>query len=217
MVTPIVILGSGAHGIDILDSLLEQNRISQRYKPLGFLDDRPSQSQRHGFPILGGLQEVSRFESDVLFVTAIGSVNSYRAKPDLISQLQIPPERWASVIHPSASLSPWAEIGRGCVILQQCTLSAGCRLGDQVVLLPGCRISHDTSVDDFNTLATGVILSGHVEVERNCYLGAGSLVRERLKLGEGCLVGMGSVVIRSVEPGQRVAGNPARPLKSWST
>ncbi|MBX3166365.1 MAG: acetyltransferase [Candidatus Eremiobacteraeota bacterium] len=217
MVTPIVILGSGSHGIDILDSLLEANRIQERYRPLGFLDDRPAQASVHGFPILGGLAAVSDFDPQVQFVTAIGSPTSYRDKPALLDRLGIARERWASVIHPSSSVSQWAAIGRGCVILQQCTLSAGCRLGDQVVMLPGCRVSHDTEVSDYNTLATGVILSGFVEVERNCYLGAGSLVRERLRLGEGCLLGIGSVVVKSVAAGERVAGNPARPLKSSSS
>lgn len=212
MVTPIVILGSGSHGIDILESLLEQNRISERYQPLGFLDDRPAAPHVHGFPVLGGLQDASSFEANVQFVTAMGSPNSYRKKPALLESLGIAPARWATVAHPSASVSPWAEVGRGCVILQQCTLSAGCRLADQVVLLPGCRVSHDTNVEDYNTLATGVILSGFVRVEPNCYLGAGSLVRERLTLGRGCLVGMGSVVVKGVAAGARVAGNPARPL-----
>lgn len=214
MVTPIVILGSGSHAIDILDSLLEGNKLRERYKPLGFLDDHPLQPSVHGLPVLGGLDQAPSLGSEVQFVTAIGSVASYRSKPNLIERLDIPRERFATVVHPSASVSPWAEIGRGCVVLQQCTLSAGCRLAEQVVLLPGCRISHDTVVEDYNILATGVILSGHVLVERNCYLGAASVVRERLTLGEGCLVGMGSVVVKSVAAGSRVAGNPARPLKS---
>ena len=213
MATPIVILGSGTHAIDILDSMLESNRLSERYKPLGFLDDHPTQERVHGFPVLGNLKKVASFDSEVQFVTAIGSVTSYRAKPALVKRLGIPRERFATIVHPSASVSQWSQVGRGCVILQQCTLSAGCRLDDQVVLLPGCRISHDTVVADYNILATGVLLSGYVQVDRNCYLGAGCLVRERLQLGEGCLVGMGSVVVKSLEAGARVAGNPARPLK----
>lgn len=213
--TPVVILGSSGNSIDILDSMLEVNRQlgHEKFKPLGFLDDRADPGTRvHGLPVLGPLAGASSLDSQVLFSTAIGSSASYRAKPTLLSELGLPWERFATIIHPSASVSQWAELGRGCLILQQCTLSAGCRLGDHVVLLPGCRISHDTVVEDYNVLATGVILSGHVRVAPNCYLGAGSLVRERLQLGEGCLVGMGSVVVKSVGAGQRVAGNPARPL-----
>jgi sugar O-acyltransferase (sialic acid O-acetyltransferase NeuD family) len=210
MSTPVVILGSGAHGVDILDSLLE---LGDAFRPVGFLDDRAG-PEVHGFPVLGGLSRAGSLDREIRFVTAIGSVTNYRAKPALIEGLGLERERFISVIHPSASLSQWAQVGLGTVVLQQCTLSAGCRLGDHGLLLPGCRISHDTVVEDYNTLATGVILSGYVRVERNCYLGAGVLVRERLCLGEGCLVGMGGVVIRSVEPGQRVAGNPARPLKA---
>ncbi|MBS2038493.1 acetyltransferase [bacterium] len=211
MSTPVVILGSGAHGIDILDTLLLSG---EAYKPLGFLDDRPATPEVHGYPVLGPLHQASALDPEIRFVSAIGSSTGYRSKPALFQSLGLARERFISLVHPTASVSQWAQLGLGSVVLQHCTLSAGCRVGDQVVILPACRISHDCQVEDFNILATGVILCGHVQVEPNCYLGAGALVRERLRLGEGCLVGMGSVVIGSLEPGQRVAGNPARPLKS---
>ena len=213
--TPVVILGSSGNSIDILDSMLEVNCHLGRaeYCPIGFLDDRAAPGTLvHGFPVLGPLAKASSLDSQILFSTAIGSSASYRGKPALLNGLGLARERFATIIHPSASVSQWAELGHGCLILQQCTLSAGCKIGDHVVMLPGCRISHDTVVNDYNVLATGVILCGHVQVAPNCYLGAGSLVRERLQLGEGCLLGMGSVVIKSVAAGQRVAGNPARSL-----
>ena len=213
--TPVAILGSSGNSIDILDSMLEVNRQlgCEKYQPIGFLDDRAEQGKRvHGFPVLGPLTKAATLDGQVLFSTAIGSSASYLGKPALLNGLGLARERFATVIHPSAHVSQWAELGRGCLILQQCTLSAGCQIGDHVVMLPGCRISHDTVVEDYNVMATGVILCGHVRVGPNCYLGAGSLVRERLRLGEGCLVGMGSVVVKSVAAGQRMAGNPARPL-----
>ena len=212
---PVAILGSSGNSVDILDSMLEVNRHlgHEKYRPIGFLDDRAEPgTQVHGFPVLGPLKNAKTLDSQVHFSSAIGSSASYRSKPTLLESLGLPWERFATIIHPSAHVSQWAELGRGCLILQQCTLSAGCKLGDHVVMLPGCRISHDTVVEDYNVLATGVILCGHVRVAPNCYLGAGSLVRERLQLGEGCLVGMGSVVVKSVAAGQRVAGNPARLL-----
>ena len=212
---PVAILGSSGNSIDILDSMLEVNRHlgCEKYQPIGFLDDRAEPGKLvHGFPVLGPLAKAGTLDSQVLFSTAIGSPASYRGKPALLCGLGLPLERFATIIHPSASVSQRAELGRGCLILQQCTLSAGCRIGNHVVMLPGCRVSHDTMVDDYNVLATGVTLCGYVQVAPNCYLGAGSLVRERLQLGEGCLLGMGSVVVKSVAAGQRVAGNPARPL-----
>ncbi len=43
-------------------------------------------------------------------------------------------------------------------------------------------------------------------------IGAGAVLPPGILVGEGALVGAGAVVTRSVEPGDVVAGNPARPV-----
>jgi sugar O-acyltransferase (sialic acid O-acetyltransferase NeuD family) len=211
--TPVVILGCSGNCVDILDSMLACNRAagSERYRPLGYLDDDPARQGQslYGFPVLGPLSMLAELP-DPLVITAIGSSTSFASKPALLHSLKLPRERFVSVIHPSAAVSEWAQIGLGCAIFQQATLCAGSRLDDHVVILPGSVVSHDAHIGDCSILAGGVIVSGFVRVESNCYLGAGSTIRERLTIGSGSLVGMGSVVVRSVLPGAVVMGNPAR-------
>jgi len=46
----------------------------------------------------------------------------------------------------------------------------------------------------------------------NAFIGTNSSLRAPIEIGEGALTGAGSVVLHDVAPGERVAGNPARPL-----
>jgi len=210
---PVIVLGCSGNCVDILDCMLETNRLAPQpvYEPLGFLDDNADLqgTSLHDYPILGPLKAVADFPQ-AFFVSAIGSAQSFRAKPRLLQSLGLPRERFVSICHPSAQVSRWAHLGLGCVILQQVTLAAGARLDDHVVVLPSSVVSHDAHIEDYCILAGGVIVSGFTHVESNCYLGAGSVIRERVRLGAGALIGMGSVVVSSVPAGQTVIGNPAR-------
>lgn len=210
---PVIVLGCSGNCVDILDSMLENNRLSDQpvYEPLGFLDDNQDlqATSLHGYPVLGPLRAAVNFPQ-AFFVSAIGSAQSFRHKPRLLQSLGLPRERFVSICHPSAQVSRWARIGLGCVVLQQVTLAAGAQLDDHVVVLPSSVVSHDAQIGDYSILAGGVIVSGFTRIESNCYLGAGSVIRERLTIGSGALIGMGSVVVRSVAAGQTVVGNPAR-------
>ncbi|HZW73779.1 MAG TPA: DapH/DapD/GlmU-related protein, partial [Caldimonas sp.] len=50
-------------------------------------------------------------------------------------------------------------------------------------------------------------------VGRNAFIGSNSSLVAPISVGDGALTGAGSVVIRDVPDGERVAGNPAKPLK----
>lgn len=54
--------------------------------------------------------------------------------------------------------------------------------------------------------------SGRVRIGNRCWIGAKAVILKDVELGDGCVVAAGAVVTRSVAPGQRVGGVPARPL-----
>jgi maltose O-acetyltransferase len=53
---------------------------------------------------------------------------------------------------------------------------------------------------------------GHIAIGNRCWIGAKAVILKGASLGDGCVVGASSVVTCSVEPGQVVAGVPARPI-----
>jgi acetyltransferase-like isoleucine patch superfamily enzyme len=53
---------------------------------------------------------------------------------------------------------------------------------------------------------------GIVVIGNRCWIGAKAVILKGVRLDDGCVVAAGAVVTHSVEPGEVVAGVPARPL-----
>lgn len=211
----VIILGTGGNALDIVDSLLELNdRRNGAYRPLGFLDDDPAKRELKflGLPVLGRLEDAPRF-TEARFVNGIGSPANYLHKPEILARTGLSPERFLTIVHPSAEISRFARLGHGVTILQNVTVANGATVGDQVMILPNSIVSHDVRIGDLSCIAGGVCLSGGVEIGRNCYVGSNATVRQDLNVGDGALVGMAACVTVPVAPGATVVGNPARPAE----
>jgi sugar O-acyltransferase (sialic acid O-acetyltransferase NeuD family) len=182
---------------------------------LGFLDDDPAKhgTKVDGVPVLGGSALLADHPSARVLV-CVGSARDYAARARVVERLGLPDERYATVVHPSASVPDDCELGAGTVLLAQVVLTAAVRVGRHVSVMPQTVLTHDDVVEDFATLASGVRLSGGVRVGRGAYLGAGVLVREQLSIGAWSLVGIGGVVLSDVPAGQVWVGSPARRLRS---
>lgn len=210
----IYILGVNGNARDVLEAV----RLIRKSKPDfpevgGFLDDRVSLGTSiDGVQVCGTISSASKLR-DALFINAIGSPESYGAKPSIIAKLGVADDAFISIVHPMATVSSSATLGLGCAILSQTSIGSGVKIGRHVMVLQNCVISHDAKIEDFSVLATGVCLSGDVHIGKNAYLGSQSCVRSGLKIGEGALLGIGSVLLRNIPPGEIWCGNPAKLLR----
>ena len=213
----LLILGTGGNCLDILDAVRDINDAagSPMYECTGFLDDDATKTGREflGVRVVGTLSDAPHFP-DCFFVNGIGSSSNFWKKPMILAKTGIPADRFETLVHPTASVSRTASIGRGVVLLPHVTVATNAWIGDHVIILPSSFISHDARVGDHTCIAGGVCISGFVDVGSCCYLGTNAALRERITIGDGCLIGMGSVVLSSVAPRTVVVGNPARPLRT---
>ena len=179
---PLLLVGSGGLAREVAQAL--RGWPAAPWEPLGFLDDDSARwgTTAAGLPVLGPLEIVHEQPTAAVLVCT-GRPGDYASRARLVSRLGVDPERFATVVHPAAWVSPDTSVGAGSVLLAGVVATASVRIGQHVAVMPGCVLTHDDVVDDFATLASHVVLGGSVQVERGAYLGAGSLVREGLRVG----------------------------------
>jgi sugar O-acyltransferase (sialic acid O-acetyltransferase NeuD family) len=203
---PLLIFPFNGNGIEALDCL------GNKFRLVGFIDDTPQkQGAAHG-----GIQVHSRAAleefPDALVIAVPGSPTSFRTRRTAIDSLGLDPLRFATVIHPTAWVSPGATIGRNVLIMAGVVITSNAVIGDHVCVLPNSVIHHDSHVGNWSLIGSNVTVAGGTSVGDNCYIGSGCSLMNGLQIGARTIIGLGSTVIRSCGPDSRLAGNPARLL-----
>jgi acetyltransferase EpsM len=209
----LIILGAGGTSREIADTVGDVNRIERRWNLLGFLDDDAAKHGKTvgGLPVLGAV-DCARQYAAARFIIGVAPAGDPWRRRWIVERLALTRERFATIIHPSATVSRSATIGVGTAILYNSVVTTDVVIGDHVIIQYNATISHDAVIGDFVTMAPGSLIAGSVRLCAGAYLGAGCQVINDVTVNEAAVVGLGAVVIRDVMSGATVAGNPARPL-----
>jgi sugar O-acyltransferase (sialic acid O-acetyltransferase NeuD family) len=203
----------GASGLarEAAEAVRAINAVQPTWALLGYLDD---DSAKHGtviagLPVLGSVDDLSRYPSAQV-VLCTGRPDNYVSRDRLAARLDLEDDRYATVVHPSASVGSTCSVGVGCVLLAHVALTADVEVNRHVVVMPQVVLTHDVRIGEFATLASGACIGGSCRIERGAYVGSGACVREGIIVGERAMVGMGAVVTRDVPPERLWVGCPAR-------
>jgi len=187
------------------------------YRVAGVLDDDEATwgSRCGGHHVLGGI-EVAAAHPRAGVVLCVGRGRVRHSIARRLQMLGTDDRRYATVIHPTASIGATSSVGAGSIILAGVVITADVTVGLHVVVMPGAVLTHDDVVADFATVCAGVTLAGGVTVGFEAYVGASSAVREGLTVGPAATIGMGAAVVRDVPAGETWVGTPARALRAAS-
>ncbi len=207
MSLPHILVGGGGHARVLLELL----RLREQHV-LGVTEqDLSSFTGLADLPTLGGDDIILGHPPDsVLLVNCLGSVASTRARRQLYERFSDLGYRFATLVHPSAWVSPSAVLGQGAQVMAGAIIQVGVVIGDNVIINTGAIVDHDSAVGGHAHICPGVVLSGGVEVGVGAHVGVGARVIQGLGIGSNALVAAGAVVIRDVTDGATVQGIPAR-------
>lgn len=211
MTTPLLLVGAGGLAREAAEAV----RAAGSHALVGLLDDDEATwgAEVAGLSVLGPAAAVADHpEAQLLLCPGRGGARL--ALAERLAALGVAEQRWATVVHPAASVGTTCTVGAGSVLLAGAVLTADVRLGRHVVVMPGAVLTHDDELADAVTVCARVSLAGGVRVGSGAYLGAGALVREHLTVGEDAVLGMGAVVLADVPPHEVWVGNPARRLRA---
>lgn len=205
MAATLLIVGAGGHGKVVADAAM----ASGGWNHIAFVDDRYPCDPVLGFPVVGNIAALAALQSEN--PEAIVAIGAPVARLDMLARIHTLGYRRPKVVHPAATVSPFATLGEGTVVLAQAVINPGAVLGVGVIVNTGAIVEHDCSLADGVHLCPRAVLAGTVTVGPRAWIGVGSCVRNNLVIHADVTVGAGAVVVKDLSAGMTAVGVPARP------
>lgn len=158
----LLILGAGGHG-----KVVAEVAEACGYR-VSFLDDKP------GKDVIGSLSDIDDVkESFDEFFVGIGN-NSKRQS--LQHELEKKGLHVATLVHPSAYVSPTAKIDAGTVVEPKAIVNTNSVISKGCIISVGAIIDHDTIICEYSHVNSGAICKGGAKVEPGTRIEAGKVV-----------------------------------------
>lgn len=213
MTSPIVVVGAGGFGREVLELIDAINAVHMAsWEIIGVADDGPSEVNLNrlatfNVPYLGTVDRVLGESTAYRYVLAIGSPGVRRV---LAAKFDAALWRPATLIHPDSTVGREVSLGEGTIICAGARVTTNVRTGRHVHVDANATVGHDTTLGEFVRLNPGSSVSGDCHVGDGSLVGvAASIINQRV-LGENVVVGAGACVVTDVEAGRTVTGVPAR-------
>ena len=214
MPTPLVIIGAGGFGREVLDIVNDGNRQLGDSKPkrfdfVGFVDDGDpdmDRLSRLGASYIGPSSSLSDLPPGCEYSIGIGSGAVRRKFDKVATAAGLKP---ATLIHSTATFGNDVRISPGAVVCAHVSVTTNVSIGRHAHINLNSTIGHDAVIADFSTVNPLCAISGEVTVGEEAMIGTNSAINQGLTIGRGSVVGSGSAVTRSVEEYTLVAGVPA--------
>lgn len=209
----IAVFGAGGFGREVADLICQINCHTSEWEMVGFFDDGEAKGNLvNGHPILGGKEELNKYEDDIHVVLALGDPGS---KKKVFEQINNPRVKYPILIHPSVIMGDreFIRIGEGVIICAGNIITTNISIGNHVIINLTCTIGHDTKIGNFSSFMPGCNISGEVHVGEYTFFGTGSKIINRVRVGSNCVIGAGAVVISDIINNATAVGVPAKVVK----
>jgi len=206
----IYIVGAGTYG----EAMFELAEILG-YKVKGFYDEDEQKLSEFimNVKVVGKFSELKDLEIEKNnFIVAIGNNfvrNNIMVKINKLGGVT------PSLIHPTAIISPSAEIGKGVYIQANAYIWTKVKIDDYCIISPNVVIAHHTTIGKACLVSTLTGVGASIKIENNVFIGMGCTIVTGLScIGGNSIIGAGAVVLKNTLKNSVYAGVPAKKIKS---
>ena len=200
----LILIGAGGHARSCIDVIEQEGR----FKIIGLVGSESELGlQVSGYEVIAVDKDISTLIGKAQFaLVALGQISSPNARMSLYQIALKAGFELASIVSPSAYVSPSAQIGRGTIVMHGAIVNYGVKVGNNCIINSRALLEHDSIVSDNCHISTGAILNGGVLVDEGCFIGSGTIIKEGVSIGEHSIVGMGSLLRASLSANSRFLG-----------
>lgn len=209
----IAIYGVGGFGREVLALIQDINRVNPQWNIVGFFDDGYEKGLMiNGYPILGKVDDLNKWEKDIAIAVSIGSPV---IKKKILNNIHNPKVSYPTLIHPTVWIGDrsFVEIGKGGIFCAGVMITTNIIIKDFVILNLQCTVGHDTVINDYAAFMPSVNISGEVNIGEGVYVGTGAKIINQLEIGDYTIVGAGAVVSKTLPAHCTAVGVPAKLIK----
>lgn len=203
----LIVVGGGGQANVIIDALNKQD-YSQVYIEDPFI----SEKCRYGVDIVKNFEILGKLSFE--FIIAIGS-NFLRSEITKSISTRVKDPKFATVIHPTAYVSPRARIGEGTVICGGAFVGPETITGRGVILNTNCSVDHNCILSDFCSIGPAATLGGNVNIGRRSVIAISATIKHRINVGNDVVVGARSLLMNDISADAELwYGTPSRKIRN---
>ncbi|KAB0472184.1 acetyltransferase [Ralstonia insidiosa] len=205
--TRLALFGAGGHGKVVADAALKAG-----WSDIVFFDDAWPQRTINGhWPVAGNFDALMGHAH--LFESVHVSIGNCSVRWRKQQELRAAGVTLATVVHPQACVSQFAQIGAGSVVMAGAVVNVDTVIGEACIINTGVTVDHDCHLAAGVHVCPGAHLSGGVTVGARSWIGVGAVVRQGISIGADTMIGAGAVIVKAVGDGLTMVGFPATPMR----
>lgn len=141
-----------------------------------FVDDGyPVGTEICSVPVVGAIQDLAHLRKE--YAHLVVTIGDNRLRERIYRQADALDYEFPSILAQTAYVSPFAQLGWGCILLNNAVVQNGAQIGNGVVLTVGVEAHHDCAIGNFALVYT------------NSVVRTGAKIGERVKIGSTATVG----------------------------
>jgi sugar O-acyltransferase (sialic acid O-acetyltransferase NeuD family) len=207
------VVGSSGHAGVVID-IVEQ---ADRYRIAGLLDDFAAAGEtRHGYPVLGRLDELPRLSEEHGAAGIIVAIGDNFARGEVVCRVArlAPKLPFVSAVHPAATLARRVEIGPGAAVMAGAGIGRNSVVGAHCVVNSAASVDHDNVLERFSSVGPGAVTGGRVRIAEFGVVALGARVLEGRRIGAHAVLGASATATHDIPDGVVAYGTPARVVRS---
>lgn len=201
----LILIGGGGHCKSVIDVA-----ESAGYNILGILDmPEDVGKQVLDYMVIGTDDDIPQYVDKAEFIITVGFIKNPAIRIKIYNRIKEAGGKLATIIASTASVSNYASLDEGTVIMHQAFVNAGAKIGANCIINTFCNIEHDAQIGAQSHISTGTMVNGDCKVGERVFIGSQSVLANGIEVGDDIVVGAGSLVRKSIKIKGIYSGNPA--------